>query len=89
MERITKETSFTGKSGQDIIIHRYGEDDYSAWFTDDPGDDTSGCSVRGTLLDILEEIADELPARKITDRRATASANHPNLNEQADDQIKV
>ena len=65
--KVTLETKFVGRSGQDIIIHRYGENDYSVWFTDDPGDDTSGCSVRGTMLDILEEVADEVPARKITD----------------------
>lgn len=63
---VTKETQFTGRSGQDIIIHRYGKNDYSVWLTDDPGDDTSGCSVRGTLFQILEEVAGEVPARKIS-----------------------
>lgn len=63
----TRESDFAGRSGSTVIIHRYGQDDYSAWFTDNPNDDTSGCSVRGTLLDILEECRDEVPARKITD----------------------
>lgn len=63
----TKETRFVGRSGQDIIIHRYGHDDYSAWFTDNPNNNTSGFSVRGTLIDIIEECRDEVPARKITD----------------------
>ena len=62
-----READFAGRSGNTIIIHRYGQDDYSAWFTDNPNDDTSGCSVRGTLLDILEECRDEVPARKMMD----------------------
>ena len=56
----THETTFTGKSGTTIIIHRYGQDDYSVWFTDDPDDDTSGCSVRGTFRQILDELKDEI-----------------------------
>lgn len=63
----TRESDFAGRSGSTVIIHRYGQDDYSAWFTDNPNDDTSGCSVRGTLLDILEECRDEVPARKTMD----------------------
>lgn len=54
------ETTFTGKSGITIVIHRYGVDDYSVWFTDDPSDDTSGYSTRGSFKDILKELKDEL-----------------------------
>jgi hypothetical protein len=61
------ETKFVGRSGSDIVIHRYGQDDYSAWFTDDVTKDTHGYSVRGSLLDIMEEVRDELPARKVMD----------------------
>ena len=63
----TRESNFAGRSCGSVIIHRYGQDDYSAWFTDNPNDDTSGCSVRGTLLDIIEECRDEVPARKVMD----------------------
>ena len=63
----TRESDFAGRSCSTVIIHRYGQDDYSAWFTDNPNDDTSGCSVRGTLLDILEECRNEVPARKVMD----------------------
>ena len=65
-EEVTEETRFAGRTGQSIVIHRYAQDDYSVWFTDNPNDDTSGCSVRGTMLDMLEEIAGEIPARKVT-----------------------
>lgn len=64
----TQESAFTGRSGDRIIIHRYGVDDYAAWITDDETNDTHGCSVRGTFLDILEELRDEVPARRIKDR---------------------
>ena len=64
----TKETRFVGRSGCDIVVHRYGVDDYSAWVTDDVTKDDHGCSVRGTLIDIMEELRDELPARRIHDR---------------------
>lgn len=60
MDTVTKETCFTGRSGHHIIIHRYGVNDYSVWITDDPGNDTSGCSVRGTMLDILQEISNDI-----------------------------
>lgn len=63
----TKESTFTGRSGSTIIINRYGPDDYSVWMTDTPNDNTSGCSVRGSLLDIIEEVRNETPARKIMD----------------------
>ena len=66
MDSITRETSFVGRSGLTVVIERHGQDDYSAWFTDNPNDDTSGYSVRGTLLDILEEVREEVPARKVT-----------------------
>lgn len=64
----TEETRFVGRSGCDIVVHRYGVDDYSAWVTDDVTKDDHGCSVRGTLIDIMEELRDELPARRIHDR---------------------
>lgn len=64
----TQESAFTGRSSDRIIVHRYGVDDYAAWITDDEFNDTHGCSVRGTFLDILEELQDEVPARKIKDR---------------------
>lgn len=61
MSTVTEETRFVGRSGSDIIIHRYGVDDYSAWITDDVTKDNHGYSVRGSLIDIMEEIRDELP----------------------------
>lgn len=64
---ITTETTFVGRSGSSIVIHRYGQDDYSAWVTDDTTKEDHGCSVRGTLLDIIEEVRDEVPARKVMD----------------------
>lgn len=64
----TEETRFVGRSGCDIVVHRYGVDDYSAWVTDDVTKDDHGCSVRGTLIDIMEELRDELPAHRIHDR---------------------
>ncbi len=67
---ITTETTFVGRSGDDVVIHRYGQDDYSVWFTDDTTKDDHGCSVRGTLLDILEEVRDEVPARKVLSNTA-------------------
>lgn len=63
----TNETRFVGRNYQDIIITRFGQNDYSAWFTDNPYNEISGYSVRGSLLDIIEEVRDEVPARKITD----------------------
>ena len=49
---ITIESTFAGKSGKTIIIFRHGLDDYSVYI--------DGSSVRGTLLDIMEEIKSEL-----------------------------
>ena len=48
-------------SGEDdvtVVIHRYGVDDYSVWFTGNPEDETSGCSTRGSLTDIIYELHD-------------------------------
>lgn len=67
MDSISTETTFVGRSGCSVVIHRYGQDDYSAWITDDVTKDDHGCSVRGTLLDIIEEVRDEVPARKCID----------------------
>lgn len=60
MENVTLETTFTGRSGNYVVIHRYGVDDYSVWFTDDPSNDAHGCSVRGTLVQIIEEMKEEI-----------------------------
>lgn len=65
MDNVTTETTFVGRSGNSVVIHRYGQDDYSAWVTDDTTKDWHGCSVRGTLVDIMEEVADELPDHKV------------------------
>ena len=67
MDTISTETTFVGRSGDTIVIHRYGHDDYSAWVTDDATKDDHGCSIRGTLLDIIEEVRDEVPTRKCID----------------------
>ena len=61
MDTVTTETTFVGRSGDFVVIHRYGQDDYSALFTDDVNKDTHGSSVRGSLLDIMREVRDELP----------------------------
>ncbi len=39
-----------------IIITKYSDDDYSICVTDDIFDVNSGCSVRGTLTEVLEEL---------------------------------
>ena len=39
-----------------IIITKYSDDDYSICITDDVKDVNSGCSVRGTLTEVLEEL---------------------------------
>ena len=39
-----------------IIITKYSDDDYSICITDDVEDVNSGCSVRGTLTEVLEEL---------------------------------
>ena len=56
------ETTFTGKSGNVIVITRYNRNDYSALITDEEHlqYDSYGYSVRGTLTQILNEIKDEL-----------------------------
>ena len=56
------ETILTGKSGDLIVIDRYGPDDFSAWLTDKEHlyDETYGSSVRGNLVSILSELKDEL-----------------------------
>lgn len=49
------------------VLTRHGEDDYSVWFSDISEDDPlwkalmekyndTGCSLRGTLADVTEEI---------------------------------
>lgn len=49
----TFECRFTGKSGADIIVDRYGQDDYSASWDD-------SYSVRGTFAQIMEELKEEI-----------------------------
>lgn len=39
-----------------IIITKYADNDYSVCVTDDITDINSGCSVRGTLTEVLEEL---------------------------------
>ncbi len=39
-----------------IIITKYSDDDYSICVTDDIFDVNSGCSVRGPLAEVLEEL---------------------------------
>lgn len=39
-----------------IIITKYSDDDYSICVTDDIEDINSGCSVRGKLTEVLEEL---------------------------------
>ena len=39
-----------------IIITKYSDSDYSICVTDDIEDINSGCSVRGTLTEVLEEL---------------------------------
>ena len=39
-----------------IIITKYSDNDYSICVTDDVEDVNSGCSVRGTLTEVLEEL---------------------------------
>lgn len=41
-----------------IIITKYSDDDYSICITDDVEDVNSGCSIRGTLAEVLEELGD-------------------------------
>ena len=52
----TFECRFVIASGDVVTIDRYGVDDYSVWFTDDVTKDWHGSSVRGSLLDILNEL---------------------------------
>ena len=62
----TIECTFKGRSCKHVSIDRYGQDDYGVWFTDDPTDETSGCSTRGPLEAILDEVRDELPPKYMT-----------------------
>ncbi len=39
-----------------IIITKYSDNDYSICVTDDVEDVNSGCSIRGTLTEVLEEL---------------------------------
>jgi hypothetical protein len=46
-------SAFISKHGIPVIIQQYGTDDYCAVWYD-------SCSVRGTLLDIIRELKDEI-----------------------------
>lgn len=48
-----------------VVLHRYGDGDYSAWSVTLPdeifeGYETSGCSVRGPLETVLNYTVEEL-----------------------------
>ena len=45
-----------GDKVNSIIITKYSDNDYSICVTDDVTDINSGCSVRGTLAEIIEEL---------------------------------
>lgn len=50
------------KTGQAITLQHYGDDDYGAWFRDvtDYHNELAGFSVRGTLVQVLDEIKEEV-----------------------------
>ena len=54
----TTETVLCDPDGAVTVIQRYGANDYGAWFTDKDhmDDDTFGSSVRGPLLDVIDEV---------------------------------
>ena len=57
------EATFIGKkTGQLITVTRNGKDDYEAWWRDENEADkeTAGCSVRGTMLQIMDELKGEI-----------------------------
>ena len=57
------DATFIGKkSGQLITVHKYGPDDYSAWWRDESERDMEnrGFSVRGTAKDIIAELKGEI-----------------------------
>ena len=58
----TTESVIRKPDGSVIVIQRYGTDDYDAWFTDKDhmDDDTFGSSVRGSFVDIVKEIREEV-----------------------------
>ena len=57
------EATFVGKkTGQLITVTRNGKDDYEAWWRDESEADkeTAGYSVRGTMLQIIDELKGEI-----------------------------
>ena len=62
----TIECTFKGRSCKSVVIDRYGQDDYGVWFTDDPSDESSGCSTRGPLESILYEVRDEIKPKRLS-----------------------
>ena len=58
----TTETVIRHPDGYVTVIQRYGVDDYGAWFTheDHMDDETFGSSVRGSFIDIIREIREEV-----------------------------
>lgn len=58
--KMSEEVTIVGRNtGQKITITRYGVNDYSAWWHETDLE-TDGCSVRGTLAQIITEIKDEI-----------------------------
>lgn len=60
-DRHDDEATFRGKkSGQLITVTKYGFNDYSAWWHDsEKSTETDGCSVRGTMWQIMAEMEGE------------------------------
>ena len=56
----TFECRFITHTGDIITVDRYGADDYSIWITDDVTKDWHGSSVRGSFLDIINELKGEI-----------------------------
>ena len=48
--------NIVGGDRMNIIITKYSDDDYCICVTDNIEDIHSGCSVRGTLTEVLEEL---------------------------------
>lgn len=56
-----EEATFRGKKTDQLItVTKYGEDDYGAWWHDsEDSTEVDGCSVRGTMYQIMEEMEGE------------------------------
>ena len=42
----------------EMKVQKYAGDDYSVWFTEDPHNQDSGYSTRGSLAQLLDELPD-------------------------------